>query len=43
MSRRAVEFPHLSPARVPSENAVGKPESPIFPILHTAYDYDERF
>jgi hypothetical protein len=43
MSRRAVEFSDISPASVPIANAVGKPERPIFPMLHTAYDYDERF
>jgi hypothetical protein len=33
----------LSPAYVPSKNRAAEPRNPVFPILHTAYDYDTRF
>jgi hypothetical protein len=43
MSSRPVYEGDLSPARVPSENDAPEPRKPVFPILHTAYDYNERF
>jgi len=43
MSRTPVDTSDISPIHVPSANPVDKPERPIIPMLHTAYDYNERF
>jgi hypothetical protein len=40
---QAVEKPSFSPERVPSENALFKPRTAVIPVMHTLYDYDERF
>jgi hypothetical protein len=38
-----VEKRFFSPASVPSENPVSKPRTAVIPVMHTLYDYDERF
>jgi hypothetical protein len=43
MSSQAVHFADISPTSVPSANPAAKRLELIVPMLHTAYDYDERF
>jgi hypothetical protein len=38
-----VEKRFFSPGSVPSENPVSKPRTAVIPVMHTLYDYDERF
>jgi hypothetical protein len=38
----AVDIPELTPTATHSENASFEPSAPVFPVLHTLYDYNER-
>jgi hypothetical protein len=39
---KAVDIPELTPAATHRKNASFEPSAPVFPVLHTLYDYDER-
>jgi hypothetical protein len=43
MTREPVDIGPVSPDRVPSANPVTEPVRPVIPMLHTLYDYEERF
>jgi hypothetical protein len=41
--RESVESFSFSSAGVPRQTALTMPKATVFPVIHTAYYYDERF